>query len=246
MRNRLTKAIAISLLMILGFSSLALAQAGTATGMAHDLSGVWNPKIWPPHSLQPAPMTPAAQARFDFNTHELKENRPITINPAYKCHPPGLPYAYFDSSHPFEIVQTPQRIFIFHEGFHVWREVWTDGREMPKDSDRLWMGYSIGHWDGDDLVVETANFNDKTWLDIRGHPHSDALKFTERFHRLDHDHLQISFTVDDPKSYTASWTWVTDFDLKPKWEIAESFCIPEDEAAFFKKNLGEADGKPAP
>jgi hypothetical protein len=81
----------------------------------------------------------------------------------------------------------------------VWRTVWMDGREMPKDSDSLWMGYSIGHWDGDDLVVETANFNDKTWIDAAGHPHSDAFKLTERFHRVDHDHMKVSFTIDDPK-----------------------------------------------
>jgi hypothetical protein len=233
---------------MLAFVPCLLAQAPapgkSGTGMAHDMSGVWNPRnIAPPK--QTAPFTPAGQAQFDYNTHETKEGHAITIDPTYTCHPPGLPHAYFNSSHPFEIVQTPQRIFIFHEGYHVWRTVWMDGREMPKDSDPLWMGYSIGHWDGDDLVVETADFNDKTWIDAAGHPHSDAFKLTERFHRVDHDHMKVSFTIDDPKIYTASWGWQTDFDLK-NWEVQEDYCIPEDEASYFERELGTPPGKSAP
>ena len=234
--------VGISLLMILALSSRMPAQSATppstGTGMAHDMSGVWNPRnIAPPK--QTAPFTPAGQAQFDFNTREQKAGGPITIDPTYFCHPPGLPHAYFNSTHPFEMIQTPQRIFIFHEGYHVWRTVWMDGREMPKDSDPLWMGYSIGHWDGDDLVVETANFNDKTWIDAAGHPHSDAFKLTERFHRVDHAHLQISFKIDDPKIYTTTWGWQTEFDLK-SWEIAEDFCIPENLKSYFDRELGRA------
>jgi hypothetical protein len=249
MRNRVTIAVATTLLMMLILSSRARPQsaapAKTGTGMEHDLSGVWNPRNIAAPKLGSA-FTPAGQAQFDFNTHELKEGRPITIDPTYTCHPPGLPHAYFNSSHPFEMIQTPQRIFIFHEGYHVWREVWMDGREMPKDSDPLWMGYSIGHWDGDDLVVETASFNDKTWLDSAGHPHSDAFKLTERFHRVDHDRLQVSFKIDDPKVYTATWGWQTDFDLKPKWELGEDFCIPENQKNYFERELGKSNGGSTP
>ena len=89
--------------------------------MAHDLSGVWNAPIGqraqvpgqPPHN-PPPPMTPAGQAQFDFNRRDLKSDHPITISPVYKCHPPGLPYAYTNGGYPFEIVQTPQRIYIFY------------------------------------------------------------------------------------------------------------------------------------
>jgi hypothetical protein len=150
--------------------------------MAHDLAGVWKPG--PSDQSPSAPMTPAAQAQFEINTRELKLDRPITIDPAYSCHF-GLPRIYTYGMNPLEIVQTPQRIFIFYEAAHLWRTVWMDRREMPKDSDPLWMGYSIGHWDGDDLVVDTAHFNDKTWIDGRGHPHSKEMKVTERFHRSD-------------------------------------------------------------
>ena len=121
-----------------------------------------------------------------------------------------------------------------------------DGRELPKDSDPLWMGYSIGHWDRDDLVVETASFNDKTWLDVRGHPHSDALKLTERYHRPDPQHLQISFTIDDPKMYTSTWIVRNSFELKPTWEIGEAFCVVEDQSKFFQQSLQDPDGKAVP
>jgi hypothetical protein len=249
MGNRLVKVTGIGLLMLLPLSLSSRAPGQDAvpqksgTGMAHDLTGVWNPRnIAPPKET--APFTPAGQAQFDFNTHELKLGQPMTIDPTYFCHPPGLPHAYFNSTHPFEFVQTPDRIFIFHEGYHVWRTVWMDGREIPKDSDPLWMGYSVGHWDGSDLVVETGDFNDKTWLDAAGHPHSDAYKLTERFHRVNHDLMQVSFTIDDPKFYTAKWGWQVDFDRKP-WDIAEDFCIPENLQNYFKRELGHP-GEPSP
>jgi hypothetical protein len=239
----------LTLLLTIGvFSPCVTAQSGapakTGTGMERDFSGVWRPGLSDPSPA--APMMPAAQAQFVFNTQELKHDRPITIDPAYSCHPAGLPRIYTYGNNPLEIVQTPQRIFIFYESAHLWREIWMDGREIPKDSDPLWMGYSVGHWDGDDLVVDTANFNDKTWADGRGHPHSDALKTTERFHRLDRDHLQISVRIDDPKSYTATWTTQRSYSLKPNWEIGENFCIPEDEALWFKENIPEAPASTAP
>jgi hypothetical protein len=112
-----------------------------------------------------------------------------------------------------------------------------DGRKIPEDSDPLWMGYSVGHWDGNDLVVESGSFNDKTWLDVRGHPHSEDLKLTERYHRLDHDHMEISFIIDDPKTYKGTWEMKNNFDLKPTWQIGEAFCVVEDQAQFFHQAL---------
>jgi hypothetical protein len=227
------------LLMIAAAAGHVAAQsaepAKMGAGMEHDLAGVWRPG--PSDQSDSAPMTPSAQAQFYTNTQETRLGRPITIDPAYSCHPAGMPRIYTYGMSPLEIVQTPQRIFIFFESAHMWREVWMDGREMPKDSDPLWMGYSIGHWDGNDLVVDTANFNDKTWVDGRGHPHSDALKVTERFHRPAADRLDISVTIADPKSYTAPWTTHRSYSLKPHWEIGENYCIPEVEAEWFRKNI---------
>jgi hypothetical protein len=256
MRNRLTGTIAVSLLMALAVSPRLSAQsappAKTGTGMAHDLAGVWSlgrvrDQVQGMRRAEPvAPMTPEGQAKFDFNTHELKSGRPITIDPAYTCHWPGLPHIYFSGAYAFEIVQTPQRVFIFYENTHQWREVWMDGREIPPDADPLWMGYSVGHWDGEDLVVESGSFNDKTWLDVRGHPHTEALKLIERYHRPDHDHLQVSFTIDDPKMYTSTWMMKNNFELKPNWQIGEAFCVVEDQAKFFEKSLQDPDGKATP
>jgi len=86
-------------------------------------------------------------------------------------------------------------------------------------------------------VVESGSFNDKTWLDVRGDPHSDALKLTERYHRPDHDHMQISFIIDDPKMYKRTWEMKNNFDLKPTWQIGEAFCVVEDQAQFFDQAL---------
>jgi hypothetical protein len=243
------------LVMMLGFATRLPAQSPATgpptekagTGMAHDFSGVWAlGKVRTRISDPVAPMTPEGQAKFDYNTHELKNSRPITIDPAYSCHWPGLPHIYLSGAYAFEFVQTPQRIFIFYENTHQWREIWMDGRTIPPDADSLWMGYSVGHWDGDDLVVDTTGFNDKTWLDVRGHPHSDALKLTERYHRPDANHLQITFTIDDPKTYKSTWVMHGNFELKPTWEIGEAFCVPEDQAKFFQQSLQEPDTKAAP
>ena len=86
------------------------------------------------------------------------------------------------------------------------RQIYTDGRELPKDPNPTWMGYSVGHWEGDTLVVETAGFNDKTWLDMVGHPHSEHLRVTEKFRRADFGHMQVQVTYDDPETLTRPLT----------------------------------------
>jgi hypothetical protein len=86
------------------------------------------------------------------------------------------------------------------------------------------MGYSVGHWEGDNLVVETTGFNDKTWLDFLGHPHTDALRVTERFHRRDVGHMDVQFTFDDPKAYTKPWTVKIDPVLLLDGDLFESVC----------------------
>lgn len=182
-------------------------------------------------------MTPAAQAKFDDNTSELKQGLPITKDPAFNCQPAGVPHAFQNGAFPIEFVQTPNRIFIFFESQHNWREVWMDGREIPKDGDPTWMGYSVGRWDGNDLVVDTGNFNDRTWLDPAGHPHSEALHVTERFHRSAYGTLQITFTIDDPQSYAQPWNMHSTFFLKPKWELGEAYCVAEDQQNFQKAIL---------
>jgi hypothetical protein len=97
------------------------------------------------------------------------------------------------------------------------------------------MGYSVGRWEGDTLVVDTIGLNDKTWLDNVGHPHSDALHVVERIRRVDHDTLQVTFTIEDPKAYTSPWTTPSrTFKLRPTYELTEAFCVPDDNLSFDK------------
>lgn len=105
-------------------------------------------------------------------------------------------------THPYKIVQTPELIVILYESQTLFRQIFLDGRSHPKDPEPSWLGYSIGKWEGDELVVETVGFNDKTWLDGFGHPHSEAMKLTERFRRRDLGHMDIAITIDDPKEQT--------------------------------------------
>jgi hypothetical protein len=191
------------------------------------------------------PFTPEGQKRFEANTAEEKNDRPITINPVFTCHPPGIPHDYFNGIYPVEIVQTPQRMFMFFESSHQWREIWMDGRKIPDDIDPTYNGYSVGHWDGDDLVVESGDFNDVAWLDGNGHPRSTAMKLTERFHRAGQNNLRISVTIDDPKTYVRPFTRVTNYNLKPTWDIGESFCVPEDQSNF-EKHVLTPNSKPTP
>jgi hypothetical protein len=102
----------------------------------------------------------------------------------------------------------------------------------------LWMGTSAGRWEGDTLVVDTTNFNDKTWIDRIGHPHSDKLHVIERFRRTDHDHLIDDITIDDPVAYTKPWNAHLEFKLRP-WKLTEQFC--EDGESFLGLEGKEAN-----
>jgi hypothetical protein len=102
--------------------------------------------------------------------------------------------------------------------------VFTDGRKLPEDPTPAWQGYSIGHWEGDTLVVETAGFNDKSWLDGSGHPHTDALRVTERYRRKDFGHMQLQMTFDDPKTFTKTIHISMDVNLAPDTELLEYVC----------------------
>jgi hypothetical protein len=117
-------------------------------------------------------------------------------------------------------------IVILYQGTtnSVHRTVFTDGRPLPKDPNPTWMGYSIGHWDKDTLVVDTAGFNDRGWLDIEGHPHTEALHITERFRRRDFGHMDLEMTIDDPKTFTRPFSFRMDKTLVPDTDLLESIC----------------------
>jgi hypothetical protein len=104
------------------------------------------------------------------------------------------------------------------------RQILTDGRELPKDPQPTWMGYSVGRWDGDTLVVTSAGFNDKTWLDFNGHPHTEALRVTERFRRKNFGEMSVEMTFEDPKAYARPWTISLVGKLAPDTELLEYVC----------------------
>ena len=214
-----------------------------------DFSGVWYGPMELNMVPESVPMQPWAEAKFNAEKTEYPVgNRPTVkdnsnTDPILHCDPVGIPRIYW-SIHPFEIIQLSGRILIYYEEFREVRDVWMDGRPIPQDPEPTWLGTSIGHWDGNDLVIDTVGFNDKTWLDSVGHPHTKDLHLTERFHRVDHDTMQISITFDDPKAYKTSWTYgPRTIQLKPGWEIGELFCTIEDEKNF-EKSIMNPSGKP--
>jgi hypothetical protein len=125
---------------------------------------------------------------------------------------------------PWKAVQTPGAVIIlFHESLH-YRQIFTDGRPFPEDPAPTWLGYSIGRWDGDTLVAETIGLTEETWLDEGGHPHSDALRVTERFRRAAVGMLDVAVTIDDPKAYVGPWTVTVRFELAGNTDLGEKVC----------------------
>ncbi len=164
-----------------------------------------------------SPLRPAAAA--------LMRQRAANDNPAAVCADiAGIPLAGL-LSEPIKIVQAPRLTMILYEVDNLHRQIYTDGRALPKEFDLpAYLGYSVGHWERDVFVVETAGFNDKTSLDLMGHPHSQALRITERFHRRDFGHLDVEMTFDDPQMYSKPFTLKIPHDLLADADIFESFC----------------------
>jgi hypothetical protein len=141
-------------------------------------------------------------------------------------------------SEPIKIVQSPRLTVILNESDDSHRQIYTDGRKFPKEFELpAWLGYSIGHWEGDTLAVETRGFNDRAPLDGMGHPHSENLKVTERYRRRDFGHMEVETTFDDPEMYTRQFTIRVPFNLLPDQDVFESFCTEneKDRAHLEKK-----------
>lgn len=215
-----------------------------------DLSGLWHyegtgaSEPIAPDNLIP-PMTPWAQARFDAEKPGYGPRRaPGGNDPILQCDPMGFPRVMFLNT-PFEFVQVPGRVIQFFEHEHEYRTIWTDGRALPKDPDPAWYGYAIGYWEGDDtLVIESAGFNDKTWLGSSGYPHSEDMRVTERYRRVDRDTIDYDITVTDPKSYTRPIVGPHRImKLRPRDEMVEEICVHSEEQSFAKRIGNPAAGK---
>jgi hypothetical protein len=227
------------------------AKAPRASNGKPDLSGVWRTELAPAGEIErlfgPDTKTyavlgddPTTFSKYSFNIladfkPEEAPMRPETaaLLRARKapaggtdagCLPLGLPRADLFNFAPFRIIQTPGEIAVLYEVGGIYRQIFTDGRKLPADPQPAWMGYSVGRWEGDTLVVDAAGFTDKSVLDFFGHPHSEALRIQERFYRRDFGHMDLSLTVDDPKMYTKPFTVkITDL-LIPDSDILEFIC----------------------
>jgi hypothetical protein len=181
----------------------------------HDISGIWrNPggfdKVL---GTDRPPMTAWGQEKWS-KTRASARQTPLAFgfypdqkdwnDPLFQCDPSGYPRNLDYSNYRF--VKLPNEFVEFFERDHVWRDLWTDGRKLPgDDAEPRWYGYATAHWDGDTLVVESAGYDDRTWIDPYGSIHSDQMHVEERYRRPDHDHLEFSMTLTDPKAYSGTW-----------------------------------------
>jgi hypothetical protein len=186
-----------------------------------DLSGVWehlNSRTTAYYLDKIAiPWKPEALALFKQNTENNQKD-----NPESRCLPRGIPKA--DAFDLHKIVQAPGVILVLYEYQNSYRQIFTDGRPLPKDPNPSWMGYSVGHWEGDTLVVESNGFNGKAWLSGQGNPTTDEMRLTERMRRRDFGHMDVQITIDDPKAYTKPWTAEIHPELIPDTELMEFVC----------------------
>ena len=206
-----------------------------------DLSGFWMP-LRPPGRIPPEqgsyaslqyfmtpgesipPMLPEAEALFRARFENFGKGRP-----SEHCMPHGIPDAMIVGA-PVKFVQNPGVTFLLYEEFDHFRQVFTDGRPFPEDLTPAWLGYSVGRWDGGTFVVDTKGFNDKTWLDDAGHPHTDQLHTIERYRRRDFGHMELQVTIDDSKAYTKPWTISIQLSLMPDTDLIEDMCDNEKDA----------------
>ena len=165
------------------------------------------------------PFTPwAVQVRKERKGNNNKDN------PDAHCLPLGLMQLHTHPQ-PRKIIQMPNLIVILYEAQAGVRQVFMDGRPLPgPDAEPWWYGYSIGHWDGDTLVVETNGFRDDVWLDVEGSPLTNTGKMTERFRRVNYGHLEMDITVEDPKAYTHPWTVKIKQRLLVDTDLIEFIC----------------------
>src|SRR5262245_60344524 len=202
-----------------------------------DLSGVWRGagplyRFNIAQDLKPEDIQPWAEELFLQRVRDSRKDSPLA-----RCLPVSVPFHDFFNL--ARIVQTPGLIVILYESPNSpHRTVFTDGRDLPKDPNPTWLGYSIGRWEGDTLVVTTAGFNDKAWLDSAGHPQTESLRITERFRRRDFGHMDFEITIDDPKVFTRPFSVKTERLLAADTDILEDVCENERDRTHLAGDTG--------
>jgi len=230
-----------------------------------DLAGIWEPGGWregtqaqgaremPADARHLLPFTPEGEKAWHANKPGWgMSSVPIAeINdPFDTCDPLGFPRVELFNLRQMRIFDTPKQVMIMFENDQVWRNIWTDGRELPKEiAEPRWYGYSVGKWVDDyTLVVETTGMDTRTWIDNAGRPHSDQLKVEETFHRLNSDIFELTLTINDPVMYTKPWVALNKFRmrLQPEWfDIREMICAPSEAAGYntVYQSGAKAEGK---
>jgi len=201
-----------------GKPNLSAPAPRTADGKS-DLSGLWSiGGLGYATNITDVELLPAANAIFQKRLETYGADDPAT-----SCLPEG-PRSGLAGLDPLRIVQTPNMVVMLYET-GTFRMIYTDGRPLPKDLNPTWMGYSIGRWDGDTFIVDTVGFNDKTWLDFGGRPHSEALRVTERFRRTNFGHMDLEMTFDDPKSYVKPFEIKVGVNYIADDDLIENVCL---------------------
>jgi hypothetical protein len=223
-------------------SGVSPATASPAASFdSHDLSGIWwghltrgvNSSL----GRTAPPMTSWAEERYKAAKPGLGRSeraQPLGNDPMMLCDPMGFPRIMFWTNYPYEIVQLPNRVVMFFDWFYTYRTIWTDGRALEADPDLRWYGNSIGKWEGDSFVVRSNGFDDRSWLDADGHPHSDQMQLEERYRRVAADTIEVTMTLIDPKAYTAPWVSekITLTRAEKKTQMREDVCVPSAEQKY--------------
>ena len=217
---------------------------------AHDLSGFWDiTNIGrPPGALNETsnnrpPMTPWGLEKFHKTktgydgkalSNGVDPNENDWNDPVLLCDPTGFPRIMWHPRRPgMRFAQASDEVIQFFEDGRTWRDIWTDGRKLPGDeADSRWFGYAVGHWEGDTFIVNSNNFDEATWLDQYGSPHSDEMTVEERYRRVDHDHLEMILNITDPKTYVGTWKGdkkifqLVDKPARSKYnDLREDICV---------------------
>jgi hypothetical protein len=217
------------------------AAARDETFDPHDLSGIW----WG-HLVRGVnsslggtvpPMTKWAQDRYDAAKPGLGRGaraQPLGNDPMMICDPMGFPRIMFWTNYPYEILQLRDRTIMFFDWFYTHRTIWTDGRALPDDPDTRWYGNSVGAWQGETFVVRSNGFDDRSWLDADGHPHSDGMRLEEHYRRVNANTIEVTMTLTDPKAYTAPWVSdkITLTRAEATTRMREDVCVPSVEARY--------------
>jgi len=220
-----------------------------------DLSGIWQAEAEPRgpglYGLGESPNSKYFRdVLSDFKPGEepltpegreiLRRNSQLGPNavPGLNCLPDGVPHGDL-LPEPFKIIQTPGEMVMLYEVETTFRQVFTDGRQQLTDPSPSWNGYSVGKWEGDTLVVDTVGFNNLSWLDARGHGHSEDMRVEERFHRRDYGHLEATVTITDPKTFTKPITISFVERLLPDTDLFEHYCLENEKDAAQEKRAGK-------